>query len=131
MYGKRTLGLFVTLVALLLGTGQVAGLQDGPQSSQDTYGYAFNYQGQLKDVPQSPQATAWQLGPEVRISEPTSPEADRYKPAIAYNWIHREYLVVWHNTWPGGHRDVYARRVSESGKLLSLFTISAGANNIG
>ncbi len=129
MYGKRTLGLFVTLVALLLGTGQVVGQQDGPQSPQDTYGYAFTYQGQLKDVPESVQAPATLLGPEVQISEPTSPEADRYKPAIAYNWVHREYLVVWHNTWPDGHRDVYARRVSESGKLLSSFTVSAGAND--
>jgi hypothetical protein len=74
-------------------------------------------------------AATGQLGPERRISEPTSPGANRYAPSIAYNWRRREYLVVWHNTWPDGHRDVYARRVSESGELLSLFTISAGVND--
>jgi hypothetical protein len=74
-------------------------------------------------------AATGQIGPEFRISEPTAPEANRYGPSIAYNWHHREYLVVWHNTWPDGHRDIYARRVSESGELLSLFTISAGLHD--
>lgn len=76
-------------------------------------------------VPFSP-AAAPRLGGEIQISLPTSPECDRYKPRVAYNWRHREYLVVWHNTWPGGHRDVYARRVSENGQLGSWFSISAG-----
>lgn len=75
------------------------------------------------------QLAASLLGSEIRISAPTSPECDRYVPAVAYNWIHREYLVVWHNTWPDGHRDVYARRVSESGDLLSWFAVSAGPND--
>jgi len=47
---KRTLVLFVTLIVLLLGTSQVTGQQDVPQSPQGTYGYAFTYQGQLKDA---------------------------------------------------------------------------------
>ena len=69
------------------------------------------------------------LGSEIQISLPTTPECDRYRPAVAYNWRHGEYLVVWHNTWPGGHRDIYARRVSESGQLLSWFAVSAGPND--
>lgn len=69
------------------------------------------------------------LGSEIQISLPTSPESDRHLPAVAYNWVHREYLVVWHNEWPGGHRDIYARRVSESGQLLSWFSVSAGPND--
>lgn len=69
------------------------------------------------------------LGSEIQISLPTSPECDRYRPAVAYNWRHDEYLVVWHNTWSGGHRDIYGRRVSESGQLLSWFAISAGPND--
>ena len=69
------------------------------------------------------------LSSEKQLSSPTNPEADRYQPAIAYNWKHREYLVVWHNTWPDGHRDIYARRVSEAGKLLTQFAITAGPND--
>jgi hypothetical protein len=79
--------------------------------------------------PQHSQAAASLVGPAVRISEPTWPEAERYKPAIAYNWRHHEYLVVWHNKWPGSHRDIYARRVSESGQLLSSFAVTAGPND--
>ena len=74
-------------------------------------------------------AAAPRLGDEIQISLPTSPECDRYKPRVAYNWHHDEYLVVWHNTWPSGHRDIYARRVSASGQLLTWFSVSAGAND--
>ena len=69
------------------------------------------------------------LSSEKQLSSPVSPEPNRYQPAIAYNWKHREYLVVWHNTWPDGHRDIYARRVSEAGKLLTQFAITAGPND--
>jgi len=74
-------------------------------------------------------AAAPRLGDEIQISLPTLPECDRYKPRVAYNWRHDEYLVVWHNTWPSGHRDIYARRVSASGQLLSWFSVSAGNND--
>jgi hypothetical protein len=75
-------------------------------------------------------AAAPRLGTEMQISTPSTPtDADRYKPAVAYNWKHREYLVVWHNQWPG-NRDIYAQRVSESGKLVGpWFAISAGSND--
>ena len=74
-------------------------------------------------------AAASHLGSELQISLPTVPECDRYKPAIAYNYRHDEYLVVWHNTWPNGHRDIYARRVSGDGQLRSWFAVSAGNND--
>jgi hypothetical protein len=66
---------------------------------------------------------------QVRVSLPTAPESDRYHAAVAYNSIHHEYLVVWHNTWPGGHRDIYARRLSERGELKSSFAVSAGPHD--
>jgi len=59
-------------------------------------------------------STSSRLGPEIQISQPTSPECDRYVPGVAYNSRHQEYLVLWHNTW-SGHRDIYARRVSRQG----------------
>jgi hypothetical protein len=45
---KRILALLVTMGILLLGTSQVTGQQDEPQSPQALYGSAFTYQGQLK-----------------------------------------------------------------------------------
>ncbi|MCL7452423.1 MAG: hypothetical protein M8467_05180 [Anaerolineae bacterium] len=82
-----------------------------------------------KDDIRSATAVGGQLGPEFQISLATDPEADRYAASVAYNWRHHEYLVVWHNLWPGGHRDIYARRVSASGELLSWFAVSAGPND--
>jgi hypothetical protein len=54
------------------------------------------------------------------------PEAERHVPAVAANYVRAENLVVWHNKFPGNHRDIYARRVSNDGRLLSWFAISAG-----
>lgn len=56
-------------------------------------------------------------------------ENEQYLPSVAYNWKHDEYLVVWHNKWGGGGRDVYARRLNGKGELLSWFAVSAGAND--
>jgi hypothetical protein len=72
----------------------------------------------------------WLLGPEILVSKaPDMPEVDRYAPAVAANWVRDEYLVVWHNGWPDGHRDIYARRVSRDGRLLSWFAITAGTKD--
>jgi len=70
------------------------------------------------------------VGPEVMVSTPSAPtDADRYRPAIAYNYVHHEYLVVWYNEWPG-NRDIYAQRVSDSGQLVGpWFAISYGAGD--
>ncbi len=113
MFAKRTLlTVFIAIAAILAmsittGAGALLG----------------------KSSPANMLSTTSHLGSELQISEPTSPECDRYKPAVAYNYLHDEYLVVWHNTWPNGHRDIYARRVSGSGQLLSWFAVSAGTND--
>ncbi len=74
--------------------------------------------------------TMYQLGPEIQISTPSSPvDADRHQPAVAYNYVHHEYLVVWHNEWSGS-RDIYAQRVSDTGQLVgSWFSISSGTGD--
>jgi hypothetical protein len=72
----------------------------------------------------------YRLGPEVQLSpSPQCDTSDEHTPAVAYNYVHKEYLVVWDNEWPGGSRDIYARRVSERGQILTWFSISTGANN--
>lgn len=66
---------------------------------------------------------------ELRISNIESPESKRDHPRLAYNSIKDEYMVVWDNLWPGGSRDIYARRVSGSGVLKSQFTVATGFKN--
>ncbi len=54
---------------------------------------------------------------------------DNLEPAMAYNSLHDEYLVVWSNTRSAGAtKDIYARRVRGDGTVLSNFTIAHNAN---
>ncbi|HZU87265.1 MAG TPA: hypothetical protein VFF78_07265 [Anaerolineaceae bacterium] len=62
------------------------------------------------------------LSPEIVIS---SIDNEKFLPAVAYNSVHDEYLVVWQNKWPG-NRDIYAQRLSSSGELLSWFAVAPG-----
>jgi len=74
---------------------------------------------------------AIRLSQEFRISQPTSPECARYYPKVAYNWVQREYLVVWYNWWSLDFQDIYAQRVTSTGELKSHFTVATGANGDG
>ncbi len=71
-----------------------------------------------------PVATSATAGPQLS-GEIVVSDADNeaYGPAVAYNWKHREYLVVWHTKWSMGTRDIRAARVSQHGQLLSTFTV--------
>lgn len=57
----------------------------------------------------------------------TGDGVDNLAPAVAYNSLHDEYLVVWEND-RGATHDIYARRVSGDGQVLSWFTIVSNAN---
>ncbi len=53
-------------------------------------------------------------------------EHEQVQPSVAYNPQRQEYLVVWHNEWPG-NKDIYGRRLSKDGTALgSWFAISHG-----
>ena len=120
MFTKYALSILLTAGVVMLATsGTLPAAAIAPEAKVPPGG----------DNPGGSLAATSYLGGEIQISLPTSPECDRYKPSIAYNWQHDEYLVVWHNTWPSGHRDIYARRVSASGQLLSWFSVSAGTND--
>jgi hypothetical protein len=71
-------------------------------------------------------APALELAPEIVVS---ALDNKQYLPAAAYNAKHDEYLVVWHNDWGGGYRDIYAQRVTARGELKSWFAVSAGVNS--
>jgi len=60
------------------------------------------------------------LGGEITIS---AHDDEQYLPSVAYNWKHREYLVVWHDKRPLQTRSIEAARVSEQGQVLSEFTV--------
>jgi len=62
------------------------------------------------------------MGPEITVSELDN---EQYMPHVAYNSLHDQYLVVWHNNW-GGSRDIYGQRLDGEGNLLTWVTISAG-----
>ena len=66
------------------------------------------------------------IGPEFQISSSTIPLDQEY-PAVAYNTLHNEYLVVWHNNRPYT-QDIACQRVADDGTLLSYFFISTGVN---
>jgi hypothetical protein len=109
MKTKRSLSTFVIGIILLLslglattGTGLAGPDQPGATSETNMF----------------------RLGTEIQLSPDGN--GDRFRPAIAYNYRHKEYLVVWHNTWPGGGRDIYARRVSDTGQVLSWFAVISG-----
>ncbi len=61
--------------------------------------------------------------PPFMISERPSYKS---QPAITYNHIDREFLVVWANYWDNVGWDVYAQRISRDGKLLSWFYVGDG-----
>jgi hypothetical protein len=67
------------------------------------------------------------FGPEMPISVASGmPVTHRYTPAVAADRTRDQYMVVWHNEWPGGEKDIYARRLSRDGRLLSWFSVSVG-----
>ena len=74
-----------------------------------------------------PRVTAGpQLGPFINV---WLENVDNLEPAVAYNSLHDEYLVVWSNTRDAGAtKDIYARRVRGNGTLLNSFTIAHNAN---
>ena len=68
----------------------------------------------------APAAAGPHLGGEIVIS---ALDNEEYVPAVAYNWKHHEYLVVWHTKWAIGTRDIRAARISDSGQVLDTFTV--------
>ncbi len=73
----------------------------------------------------SESVAAWPSEPGWMSSEITVSAFDneQYLPSVAYNSQHNEYLVVWHNTWGIGTRDIRAARVSSAGQVLGTFTV--------
>ncbi len=112
-------GLFFTSLVLLvvLASAPALAASSRPRVGQPT--------------PLEAPSAGMRIGPEIKLSPDPDPHvaADRYEPAVAYNHLHDEYLVVWTNVWPGGNSDIYARRVSRTGEILSWFCITTGTES--
>ena len=66
-------------------------------------------------------ASTLTMGPEQTIS---AEDYDQWKPNIAYNSLHQEYLVVWHDVSPIFGRAIMGQRVDLEGNTLAEFTIA-------
>jgi hypothetical protein len=68
--------------------------------------------------------------PSPGLAEKPSPDAgadyDNNLPAMAYNYRHRQFFIVWHRKRTDGCREIWGRRVTETGQLLSHFAIASG-----
>jgi hypothetical protein len=78
------------------------------------------------------------VAPAARSQQFQSPEIvisdlpiDQYLPQVAYNSRHKEYLVVWHNTWPAHARDIYGKRINQFGNVISEFVIVSAVKDRG
>ncbi|MFQ6000499.1 MAG: hypothetical protein ACE5LG_02390, partial [Anaerolineae bacterium] len=79
-----------------------------------------------------PPVLGGQLAPAAPLLSPfiniwTGDAIDNLNPAVAYNSLHDEYLVVWEND-RGATRDIYARRVGSDGTVKSWFSVVSNAN---
>ena len=90
------------------------------------------WHGYPPSLPSNPVHRTSNLSPH-RTSAPRSSSRQRnsaeYSPAIAYNSVRNQYLVVWENGWDGGYHDVYAQRISGSGQLLSWFALTSASGH--
>ena len=110
MFVRKPAPIWVSLALLLVATPTAWAATDPPVATRAS-------------VPES--AAASNLGPEIIISELSGAE---YSPAIAYNSVRNQYLVVWEVVGSGGSHDIHARRISGDGRLLSDFSLATGHN---
>lgn len=96
--------------------------------AQDAYLVAYTYTHGPGDLDIYARRIAWDgswMGPEFGISTAADKQ---WNPAVAYNALEDEYLVVYENWWAGGLRDIAAQRVRASdGTLLSWRNLATGS----
>jgi hypothetical protein len=100
--------------------------------AQDQYLIAYVHQSSSTDYDIKAKRLSWNGG---LISEEFVIKDDvdkQWVPAVAYNSVDDEYLVVYNNWWAGGLSDIAAQRVRASdGTLLSWANIATGGGTGG
>ncbi len=56
-------------------------------------------------------------------------DVDESLPAVAYNWIRDEYVVVWHTSPSGSARKIYASWLNRWGQVIRTSLIASGSND--
>ena len=88
--------LLATVLTSTITQAQPTGSVNGPQSTSA-------YMGDILDISQDGSENDW-------------------NPAVAYNSLHHEYMVLWEIWGDYGH-DIWGARVSEDGRVLSSFPV--------
>jgi hypothetical protein len=114
---KKLLYLLIVFVAATFSLSTQAGLAGTPDQLAIILP-SHPVPGMLANV-----SALW--GPEITISSSSSVES---MPAIAYNSVRDEYMVVWREEWPTGQSDIQAARLRGDGVLLGIFTVATGSN---
>lgn len=111
MQAKRMLIAFL-LIGLLVSIGGLpAGASPAAEEPPPAAGDDFGEEGEVGAAGDP------YMGNPLNISSQYA-GMKTHRPAVAYNWKRREYLVVWHTSWVMGSRDIRARRISDRGQLL-------------
>lgn len=98
---------------------------------EDEYLIVYTYRAATDDYDIKAKRISWNgswIGPEFSIRV----EKDiQWNPAVAYNHLMDEYLVVYENDWAGGTKDIDAQRVSAAdGSLKAWRNIATGLGQI-
>ncbi len=110
----RIIALLVILILLSVPLNNVQSAPGSPISA-----------GSLQNGPQGSF-----IDPEQQVSTPLTPEdPNRYRPDAAYDPEHGRFLVVWHQTYSGGHaREIYGQLVLANGKKFGPPIVVASRN---
>jgi len=123
MFSKRVRLIVLVVGAVMLAIGGSTARALPPEPVAD--GVRRTAVGSQRDPAAASATASLHLSGEIVIS---ALDNEQYLPSVAYNWKHNEYLVVWHNKWPG-NRDIYAQRITSQGELKSWFTVTASPND--
>jgi hypothetical protein len=133
IYAQRVAedGALLTWFAVVGGPGQQCQAPAVAYSpAQGQYLIAYTYDDPTTDLDIWARLVTWHGG---WMSEPftiTTDVDDQHRPAVAYNSVDDEFLVVYENSWAGGLEDIAAQRVRASdGALLSWANVATGGGS--
>jgi hypothetical protein len=113
----RTSRALIRVLSAGLGLLLIVGIPASPGAAQKPG----------EEVESSQVSSAATLSDEIQISPFETPvDYDNYRPDIAYNSKHHQFFIEWHRKRSDGCREIWGRRVTESGKVLSHFNIASG-----
>ena len=130
IYAQRVAedGALLTWFAVITGPGEQYQEPAVAYSAvHDQYLIAYTYDDPTTDNDIWARRITWHGGWMSAPFTITTDVDDQHHPAVAYNSVDDEYLVVYQNSWVGGLQDIAAQRVRASdGALLSWANVATG-----